>query len=59
MPFVCDIQVKVTNIKVKDRTAQGQGSYRSRSNKDPKQRQVGSHQVKLLHLAVFSPFHFL
>ncbi len=40
--ITCALEVKATNIKVKGHVGQGQ-----RSNKDPRERQVGSQQRKV------------
>ncbi len=42
MHFICDLEVK--GHKYQGHMGQGQKSYWSRSNKDPKDRQLGSQQ---------------
>ena len=47
------MDIWLTNIKVQGHMGQGQRSHRSRSNKDPKQRQVGSQQRQIASLCLF------
>ena len=44
MYLICDLRSKVTSVKVKGHVGQGQRLHWSRSDKDSKERQVGSQQ---------------